>query len=182
MSIEVNLKMKVGDGVDAVKSAATLTVVNGNINASDTVTITPAPTEAVPTPVPVVFTEGVDFNIGVDSDATAESLRTLLDMISGVTATRVTNVVTVTVDLAGIAGNDWDLVTNNAPAFAIINFVNGRDADNPIDMEILKDQNGLVTFKFNNVLVGRVPFDTLFDTNTKTFEQNLRDFLRKSQC
>ena len=100
----------------------------------------------------------------------------------GVTAVRVANVVTITVDLAGVEGNDWDLNTDNVPAFAIVNFVNGRDSDNPIDMEIFKDQNGLVSFKFNGVIVGRVPFDILFDTNAKTLEQNLRDFFRKSQC
>lgn len=182
MSIEVSLVMKTGDGVDAQKAVATLAVTNGNINSGDNVNITPAPTEAIPAPPTTSFVEGVDFSIGIDSDVTAESLRVLLDAISGITATRIANVVTITVDLPGVLGNFWILATNNAAAFTIINFKDGREADLPIDMEIAKDKNDLVTFTFDGNIVGRVPFSILFDTNTKTLEQNLRDFFRKSQC
>lgn len=176
MSIETKLVTKVGDGIDAQPAVATITCTDGAFGGSETITLTPFGEVAI------VFTQGVDFTGGSGDDALAEEIRSLFDAVSGLTATRVNNVVTITRDVAGEEGNSWQISTNAGTFFSVTSFQNGRDADNPVDFEMNLDQSGIVTAKVDGNIVFRVPYRDLFDTNLKTFEVNLKNFLRKSQC
>lgn len=176
MSIEQKLVMEVGDGIDAQAAIATIVCTDGVFSGTQEIVL------EVPEETPVAFIQGVAFTGGSGDDALAEEIRVLFNNIVGLTATRNANSVTITQDLKGIAGNSWLITTNAGTFFAVASFANGRDADNSVDFEMELDQTGTVIAKVDGNIVFRVPYRETFDTNLKTFEINLKNFLRKSQC
>lgn len=176
MSIETVLVTKVGDGKPAISATATMTCDDTALVLSDTVTVID------PLGATVVFTEGTDFNKGSGDDVLAEELKVLIDGISGLSATRVTNVVTIVVDIPSEAGNNRSLETLNVLAFVIVNFNGGKDLDKAVDLEMTLDKDAMLTVTVDSVIVFRVPYTAIFSDNQTTFQVNLQNFLRKAIC
>lgn len=175
MSIETALVTKVGDALPATQAQATITCVDANLDAGKKVVVTD------PEGIVTEFVQGVDFDGGSGDDALAEEVRVLIAAITGLTATRAANVVTVK-PAAGFLGNEWILSTDDSDAFVIVQFDGGKDENAPVDLELELSVDGFVTCKVDGVERFKVPWLTLFSTNTKPFQQELRDFLRKASC
>ncbi|GAB1376821.1 hypothetical protein MASR1M48_16730 [Lactococcus petauri] len=174
MSIETRLVMKVGDGINAIKAKLTLAFVYANIVGGETLTFTD------PLGVETVLTEGLDFT-GVDEPSFLTDLIQAINDIPGLTVTNLANPLIIEVDVAGVEGNEWTMASSDTDVFPAALFVDGRDADNPIDFDMVADSDGNVILKVDGSTIFRVPLDKLFDTNASTFRVYLQNFLRKLQ-
>jgi len=79
-----------------------------------------------------LLTEGADFTAGTSNAATATSLASAIDGVSGYSASADGNVVTVTADTAGVAGNAIAFETNATTGVSITGsgfLIGGSDAD-----------------------------------------------------
>ena len=133
----------------AVFNGQTLTVIKDGVTgaaASGTVTINAFGSIAGATITigGTALVEGVDWNAAVDNPTTAASLATAIDGLAAVNGASAGNVVTITADTAGTAGNSITLVTTH-PANAAVSGasltggVNSANADKTLYNNIVKE-------------------------------------------
>lgn len=176
MSIETIMKLQVGDGIDAQSAMASIICTDGVFAGSETITVTP------PEMTAITFTQGTSFTGGSGDNALAVEIKDLINSISGLIATVENNIVTIQTEAKGDLASGWDLSTNAGSFFSLVNFQGEREADLPKDLEISVESDGNLVARLDDVILFRVPFSEVYEENKKTFEQNLRDFIRKAQC
>lgn len=185
MGIETSLVTNVGDDQPAVAASKTITVTDAALAPGDTISVTvPVPNAA---PVTTLLTQGVDFTGGAGDDALAAELAPLLAAITGLLATALNNVITVTAETAGEAGNEIYITAANAAAFNLggpspQNLAGGLEANQPIELRLTIDDDGYFKAYQDDTLVWKVKWAEVDQGNAKTFQVQLQQLLKKAAC
>lgn len=179
MGLETILKTKVGDSAPAVAATLNVTITDAAVTPGNVINVTIPGT----TPLIVALTEGIDFNQGTGDNALAAALAALIHAINGVNAVAVANVITLSGQTPGAAGNGIIFAAANQAGFnsggTPKNLSGGLDANQPQDMEFRLDEDDFLHFEFDGVEVGKAKFSATEHGNTKPFKTELQNWLRK---
>jgi phage tail sheath protein FI len=93
----------VQDGIPGKTASGTITIVDSSALAGASITVGSK-----------TLTENIEWKVGTNADKTAESLAQAIETLQGVTAASAANVVTITAELPGVAGNNTALATTNS--------------------------------------------------------------------
>lgn len=137
----------------AVAASGTATIVDFSLLSGATFTLDTTAIGGSST----VLTEGSEWTAATDNDTTASSLASAIDAISGVSASAVGAVVTITADDAGVAGNSITMATSDAVNISLSGASLAGGLDGDVDLSsivpgmIVTDSSGTNKFVISAV-------------------------------